>query len=330
MNIFSRCFHRIFDGIPKIMRIICIVTVIIFAFFGMVLGTKGMFLFSTGIVSFFSTLLLFVFLGSFCACVTAGLWQLLVAGSKHQLDQTLRNKLENEGYGNNMAETIRNGNVAPTIQEQLQQAFVWTMCERYQDASPLLLSVNLTELNGREAAMYHTCRLLNYVMNGDYEKQTKLLEDKRASLDYAYEMKPNLSDKYVPYADDALAYYMAAGALMAHRNRADEAERYRKLAAFQISQRSEHDIVFIPQIIGLNYLYASGKMEDAHELETKLKGTVSSTVMPFGTQRNLLRWIDQARIYSSIPADRSEGLADRNYSKAAFSAPAIPMDMPEL
>ncbi|MBR6107937.1 MAG: hypothetical protein IKQ39_07995 [Oscillospiraceae bacterium] len=331
MNIFSRAYHRLFDGVPKILRLICWISLGFFVFIGLSLSLKAVAENRAGAADVIGYILIFALLGLFCVCFTGGLWQVLVCGSKRNLSQTLDQKLEAEGYGRSMADAVKNANMFPTTPEKLQQAFVWVMSEFYQEAEPMLLRINVNELNNREAAMYHTCRLVSYVMTGSYEKQIKLFTEKKAALDSAYQMKPNLTEKYVPYADDALAYFMLAGALMMHRGHADEAGKYEKLAGFQISQRSEPEMQFLPQIIKLNNLYAAGKAQAAHEKETELKGAVSASVMPAGTQRNLLRWIDQARIYSSLPIDKTEFLADRRLPEQGVqAAPPPPMDIPEL
>ncbi len=331
MNIFTRVYHRLFDGVPKILRIISRVSLGFFIFIGFSLGLKGIAENRADAADLLGYTLIFALLGLFCVCFTGGLWQVLVMGSKRNLSNNLEQKLETEGFGQEMAQAVKNANMFPTVREQLQQAFVWVMSEYYKEAEPILLKINLNELNNREAAMYHTCRLQTYVMTGDYERQVKLFSEQKDALDAAYQMKPNLTEKYVPYADDALAYYMLAGALMSHRGHADEAAKYGKLAAFQISQRSEPEMQFLPQIIRLNETYAAGKMQTAHEKETELKGAVSASVMPAGTQRNLLRWIDQARIYSALPIDKTEFLGDRHLPQNGVqAAPPPPMDIPEL
>ena len=331
MNIFTRVYHRLFDGVPKILHIISRVALGFFIFIGFSLGLKGIAENRASAVDLLGYTFIFALLGLVCVCFTGALWQVLVMGSKRNLSQTLEQTLESRGFGQDMAQAVKNANMFPTVKEQLQQAFVWVMSEFYKEAEPLLLKINLNELNNREAAMYHTCRLQTYVMTGDYERQIKLLSEQKDALDAAYQMKPNLTDRYVPYADDALAYYMLAGALMAHRGHADEAAKYEKLAAFQISQRSEPETQFLPQIIKLNELYATGKMQVAHEKATVLRGAVSSAMIPAGTRQNLLRWIDQARIYSSLPVDKTDFLADRRLPEQGVqAAPPPPMDIPEL
>ena len=106
---------------------------------------------------------------------------------------------------------------------------------------------------------------------------------------------------------------------------------------FQISKRSEPEIQFYPFILKLNRLYATGEMVGAHDEETRLKGALMNSIMPAGIQRSLMQLIDKARIYSSLPADKSEVLAVRNLPPQGVTAPApaaapstgIP-DLPEL
>lgn len=341
MNAISRAYHYLFGGMPKFMRYICRITMGLFLFFGICLMMRELVLNGANPGRIFGYLAVFAVSGVICTCFTGLLWQLLVKGSKRNLNTRLTEALEHQGYSREMAETIKNANMFPSDKEKLQQTFVTVQSELYGEAEAMLTQFNVSALSTREAAAYYTCRLQIYVMTGAYEKQQKLFAEQQAFLDRAYEMKTDLMDTYTPYADDALCYYMLAAALSAHQRHPEQTAAYEKKANFQVSQRSEPETQLFPHILKLNRLYAEGKMQAAHEIETNLRAAILQSVMPPGTQRNLLRWTEQARVYSTLPIDKSDFLAERNLPvqnpQALPAAPAqtptdsIPdLDMPTL
>jgi len=337
MNILSRFYHKIFDDMPKIMRIICLVMMILFAFLGVLLTLRAAVSFNIGFINAFGYIFMFCMFGVVTVLALAGIWHLLVKGTKATLPVKLESLFEQQGFSTELSETAKSGNPFPTVREQLQQTFILTMSERYKDAETSLLRLDVTALSGRESAVYYTCRMYIAAMTSQPDKLQKIFNEQQLKLDRAYELMPDLTEKYLSYGDDALAYYMLAAVLTAHRGRTDLAEQYEKLAGFQISKRSEPEIQFYPFILKLNRLYATGEMVGAHDEETRLKGALMNSIMPAGIQRSLMQLIDKARIYSSLPADKSEVLAVRNLPPQGVTAPApaaapstgIP-DLPEL
>ncbi len=335
MNILSRFYHRVFDDLPKIMRIICLVMMILFAFIGVLLTLRAAISVNLGIGTALAYIVMFLVFGVITDLALAGIWHLLVKGTKVSLPLKLQSLFEQQGYSTELAETAKSGNPFPSLREQLQLVFILAMSEQYQKAETALIRLDVTSLSGRESAVYYTCRLLIASMTSQPEKLQKIFNEQQKNLDRAYEMMPDLTEKYLSYGDDALAYYMLAAVLTAHRGRTDLAENYEKLAVFQISKRSEPEIQFYPFIIKLNRLYATGQLVEAHDEETRLKGALMSSIMPAGIQRSMLQLTEQARIYSSLPEDKSEILAERKLPPQGAAAPVpaaasgIP-DLPEL
>lgn len=337
MNILSRFYHKIFDDMPKIMRIICLVMMILFAFLGVLLTLRAAVSFNIGFINAFGYIFMFCMFGVVTVLALAGIWHLLVKGTKATLPVKLESLFEQQGFSTELSETAKSGNPFPSLREQLRLAFIQTMSEQYKQAEALLLRFDVTSLSGRESAVYYTCKLIIAAMTSQPEKLLKIFNEQQNHLDRAYEMMPDLTEKYLSYGDDALAYYMLAAVLTAHRGRTDLAERYEKLAAFQISKRSEPEIQFYPFILRLNRLYATGNMVEAHDEETRIQGALMNSIMPAGIQRSMMQLVAKARIYSSLPADKSEILAERNLPPQGVTAPAaaaapstgIP-DLPEL
>ncbi|MBQ8922677.1 MAG: hypothetical protein IJ060_11065 [Oscillospiraceae bacterium] len=333
MNILSRFYHRVFDDLPKIMRIICLVVMILFAFLGVLLTLRAAVAADIGLFNAVGYIFMFCLFGTVTVLILAGIWHLLVKGTKVSLPLKLQSLFEQQGFSTELSDTAKSGNPFPSLRERLQQVFILTMSEQYKAAESAMLTIDATSLSGRESAVYYTCRLQIAAMTSQHEKLQKIFNEQQKNLDRAYEMMPDLTEPYFSYTDDALAYYMLAAVITAHRGRADLADNYEKLADFQISKRSEPEIQFYSYIMRLNRLYATGKLVDAHDEENHLKGALLNSIMPAGIQRSMLQLIDKARIFSTLPEDKSEILAERKLppqGTAAAPAPAPSAGIPDL
>ncbi len=332
MNVFSRIYHRIFDDLPKALRITCLVTMILFAFFGICLSLRAAISVNIGVGDVIGYIFIFLMCGVICSLAAAGIWHLLVKGTKASLPVKLQALFEQQGFSRELSETAKTANPFASGREQLQLAFIMVMSERYKDAEQMLLKFDVTNLSGRETAAYYTTRMQIFAMTSQHDKLLKLFNEHRAEIDRAYELKPDLNESYLSYADDALAYDMLAAVLTAHRGRDKQADEYEKRAAFQVSKRSDPEIQFFPFVFQLNRLYATGKMREAHDAENNLRGAILNSIMPGGILRALTQLIDQARIYSTLPEDKSEILAERNLPQqsTAVPAPAAASGIPDL
>ena len=302
------------SGTPPLLRKIALVTMILFIIVG--LG----FTLQLVRVSFFSFLLNFIYfflLGAASAFAILMSWHWMSMLAQKHLRVKLDTIYQSQGYCSELAETAF-AVPTPTDKDKLLHVFLLVMAEDYEHAETMLLRINRKQLTGREAAMYDTCRLRMLVMSGEFDTVQRMLLQEQDAINRAYEMKPDLFEQYLPYADDALVFYMLAAAASLQNREPERAAEYRRHAEFQITNRSETEMGYYPLIFDLNMYYASEKYEEAHQLENTLRGEIECSTMMRGIKQELLRLIEQARIYGNLARYIAPDVTRRRLPDAAL------------
>lgn len=301
-------------GTPKLLKKVAIITLLLFVIVGLSYALRlAEVSFGTFLISF----VYFVLLGLGSAFVILMSWRWMSLFAQKLITRKMEEIYQERGYCRALADTAWS-NPTLTEKDKLQHVFLLVMAEDYEYAETMLLRINRTQLSGREAAIYDTCRLRMYVMTGGFTEAQTLFAQQKDEIGRAYEMMPDLFDhQYTPYADDALVFYMMAAALAVQNGEHALAEEYRRHAEFQITNRSETEMQYYPQIFDLNLLYAQERYDEAHAMENELRGEIEIRMMPLGLKNDLLRFTAQAKIFSNLARFTKPDVVERKQPAAA-------------
>lgn len=299
-------------GIPKPLQKTAIIALISFVVFGVGYALR---LAKVSFGSFLAALLYFTLLGLFSAFAIVMSWRGMSLLAQKRITQKMEVIYQERGYCRKLAD-MAYSIPTPTDKVMLQHIFLLVMAEEYEFAETRLLRINRTQLSGREAAMYDTCRLRMLAMTGEFYDAQQLFLQLKDSIGRAYEMKPDLFDQYTLYADDALVFYMLAAAFSLQNGEHGMAEEYRRHAEFQITNRSDTEMLYYPQIFDLNLLYAQERYDEAHVMENEIRGEIESRMMPLGIKKDLLRFTEQAKVFGNLARFIKPDVAERRLPRA--------------
>ena len=314
-----------FDDIPKQIRKVALILFIIIAVLG--LGfLRPMLDISAGALVLY--LIVYIFLDTVTIVGVLLLWRLMMRLTRKSNTQLMQNTYNRSGFSKELADIYQKGMMYPTDRERAMAAFLMTMAEGYQEADDIRRQLMPDNMSGREKAIYHTGLMLGYAMTGREEK-LRVLFSKCADAQFGtYELLPEPYDAAIPYADDALAFYMLAAAIYEKAGNSARREECTKLALCRIAFRSEAENAYLPEVMNLNLLYAQKKPDEAYELEYRLRASAETEFMQEGVRANILKLIAQARIYGSFNVGQQD-VSLRDFSQNALIDPSLERPLPD-
>lgn len=224
------------------------------------------------------------------------IWQLMKKSAFRASVMHGQKVYQEQGFCRNLADMYATMPY-PQEQESLIHCFLLSMAEEFEESERTLNVLDQTHLLMRPFAMAATIRLRSYFLTGHLDKAERLLKNSAEKIEAAYEMKPDFLEKYYPFLDDAMEYYIIAADRALQRDEHEAAESYRKKALFRISLRDPADTALMPQILDIRRMFALGQLEEAHEAENALRGAIMQ--YPGITQPHrddLLRMLAQSRL----------------------------------
>lgn len=241
-------------------------------------------------------LLFFIVLaaGAFYCVIYA--WQLLKKAAFRASVLHASNIYQTQGFCSNLAEMFGK-DPNSSEQEVLIRGFLLSMAEEFEEAERALSALDQPRLLMRPFAMAAAARLRNYYLTGHPDKAERLLKNYAEKIEAAYEMKPDFLEKYYPFLDDALEYYIIAFDRAMQKDAHEAAEGYLKKALFRISLRDAADAELMPQILDVRKMYARGQLTEAHEAENRMRGTIMQYPGISQPRRDdLLRMLEQSKL----------------------------------
>lgn len=295
---------------PKIIRILCYVTMGFFSFFGLAISAVQA---AYSLTSFVVGFLFFVLCGGLCCVMTIALHKFLVSMMRKNTIHRLENGFTATGYTTDLAETVERAIIVPESTDKLVALFLQVKAELYNEANQYALKIDTSDLSMRQTASFMTSRMLGYMMTGQPEKAHILFEKNKQKNDLAYENHPDLGKEFHEYADDALTWFMLAPVICIQRGETAEAAQYLPKIKFQLSKYDATDSAIYERLHELNMLYARQETQKAYPLEQQLKGELETGALklPLGKQRNFLRLAEQARIYAAFNHEGSAKMLER-------------------
>ena len=223
-------------------------------------------------------------------------WQLLKKSGFRASVLHAAKAYQSQGFSRDLAklfDTAQNS----SEQEILIRGFLLSMAEEFEDAERALSVLDQSHLLMRPFAMAAATRLRCYHLTGRQDKTERLLKSAAEKIEAAYEMKPDFLEKFYPFLDDALEYYLIAFDRAMQKDAHEAAEGYLKKALFRISLRDTADTELMPQILDVRKMYACGQLVEAHEAENGVRGAIMQ--YPGITQPHrddLLRMLEQSKL----------------------------------
>ena len=278
-------------------------TVILFSFVGLCFALKLM---AKSLFAAFYSFLFFALLGVASAAVLVLFWGFLNNLTGKRAIQILDEKYRGAGIDKDAADSLKAAGFIETYSQKVLRLFLTVQAEYYQESEQIFAEIDETELTVRQLAMYYTTRLRVYLMTGKFDKAEIFYDERSDFLRDTYDEQPELLGEYKPYADDALDFYILSAALAAQRSQTELEAEYRKKAQFRISLRDETDMIIYPQIMDLNHLFATARLQEAHLLENELRGRIGSAPISGGRRAELDRLAAQARIFAAHTQIKSQ------------------------
>ena len=285
--------------LPTIIKKVSKWTFILFAFMGLLMSFKPRYP-----IQMIATFIYFLVIASVCALALPTGFRLMMKLMNKTSFADLDARYRKNGYEPVMGQIMRNSNPFGAPRERIIAAYLYLMTENYSAAREQLNAASEATVSSRYAAMESLSRIRLDIMTGKPERAEQTFMQSRLSLDEAYGKKPELLGTYKPYLDDTLVYYVTAGVLSERLGMHEEVGKYRDLAEFQLQKRgtvAEGELLMA--IFELNLLYAQGRLEEADSYFRQLRGEISTaSVLPPGRQEDIIRLLEQARLYANIAA----------------------------
>lgn len=307
---------------PKYIRITALVMFIFFEIIGLGMSLQALWVSPT---AFLLHMIYFLILGGGASLIIIYVWEFFTHIARKKTYEKIGAYHAQNGFCLEMADALKAIMPAPTKRDRVLRAFLLVMSEHYSEAETEIAVINEPSLLMRDFAMLSAAKLRLYIMTYKMEKAERIFQNSSAKIDQSYEMQRDLFPQYCAYADDAYEYFSLAAvyALLTHRE-ADAAE-YRRKAAFQASNRCEAEMECYTRLLELNELYATGKMQAAHDLEQQLY-VLPETFSPPMTQaqkNDFRRAVEQAKIFSAHASLAEESLLAERKLPVQVDSPEI-------
>lgn len=228
------------------------------------------------------------------------------------------------GFCADMAQTLNVIVPMPNAQDIALRIFILVMGEHYAEAEKEIAHLNETTQDSRNLAMILTAKIKLYMMTDRMDKAVRLFENHSSSLEYNFDLQPDVRPEYRVYSDDVFEYYKLAAVYSILTNHPENAENYRKHAAFRLSSRTAGESQFYTGLMELNALYARGKTKEAYDLSNQLFMLTEEIQPPLlQSQKNeMRRTLEQAKIFAAHTVMIEESrLTDRNLPTAQPAGP---------
>ena len=289
---------------PRIIRQFAKWTFIFFAFFGILISFKP-----TYPVQMFSMFLMFLFLACVTSLSVVLAFRLLTLMTGKTNLMKLDQMYEKEGFTPDMGFICKHSNPFGYGRERILASFLYMMCEDYPTAREQYAQADNDLLSERLLAMKHVIMLRIAALSGNLDRADQLFAQNRLWLDSIYMQTPLLTDRYRPYLDDALVYYMLAAVLSQRAGDYDAVESYRLLVQQRLRDMEDAQAHLTEEAFALSLLYAEGRLEEADSYAKQLEGEISTAnMLPQGKRSELLRMLGQARIYADFASTTAAGL----------------------
>lgn len=308
---------------PKYIRITALVMFIFFEIIGLGISLQALWV-SFG--SFLLHMFYFLVLGAGASLIVLYVWDFFTRIARKKTYVILETYYGQNGYCMEMADALKSIMPAPTKRDRVLRVFLLVMSEHYGEAEAEIAKINEPSLLMREFAMLQTAKLRLYLMTcNKMEKAERIFRNYSEKIEQAYEMQPDFFPEYRSYADDAYEYFSFAAiyALLTHRPEA--AAEYRRRAVFQTSNRCASEMECYTKLLELNELYASGKMQAAHDLEQQLYvlPETGSPPMTQGQKNDFRRAAEQAKIFSAHSRLAEDSLLTERRLPKSVDSPEI-------
>lgn len=290
---------------PRIIRQFAKWTFIFFAFFGLLMSFKPNYP-----VQMIGMLLMFLFLALVTSVSVVLCFRLLMVMTRKTNMIKLDAMYKESGFSPDMGFICRHSNPFGYGRERLYASYLYMMCEEYNIAREQLAETEDSQLSERLYVLKQLCKIRIAAMTGSLDRAEKTFTAVRAMMDEIYAVHPLLTDKYRPYLDDALTYYMIAAVLAERLGEPAAVEQYRTLTQSRLSEmESRTEAGLYEAVFELNLLFTQGRMEEADAYAKQLSGQISTaSALPQGRQDDLLRAVGQARIYANIASMTAAGI----------------------
>lgn len=310
---FRYLYNRILPpDTPRLIRKFAKWTFIFFAFFGLLMSLKP-----TYPIQMLGMFLMFLFLAVVTSSSVILGFRLLMLMTRKTNNMKLDAMYEKDGFTPDMAFICKHSNPFGYGRDRLMAAYLYTMCEDFNVAKEQIAQTEDSELTERLFALKQTCRMQIAALSGGMERADTMFQQYRWSLSTTYANHPLLTDKYRPYLDDALTFYMLGAVLSVRAGEPDGVEQFRTLAQSRLAEmRSAAQAKLTEAIFELNLLYAQGRLEEADSYAIQLEGEISmASALPQGRRDDLHRMVGQARIYADVGGMLANGIAGLDVSR---------------
>lgn len=294
----KQLFRHIISDCPKYVRIIAIVLFSIVTFIGLCMSLsliKQSFGYALMIMIYY----LLIAAGS--AMVILYAWKLYRSIIRKLTTKNLDEYFAQKGNCKEMADTLNAITPAPSDRERALLVFLLVMSEHYAEAEQKIAHIDELSQDSRDLAMILTAKLKLFMMTDRMDKAVRLLEKHSDSMEFNFELQPDLFPEYRVYSDDAFQYYMLAAVYSILSNHPEKEMEYRKRAMFQLSKRKPGESQFYTGLMDLNALYARGKTKEAYDFSHELFMLTEQMNPPFlqSEKDEMRRALEQAKLFAA-------------------------------